>query len=104
MGGFDPSALMRQAQEIQAQMVKAQEEFERSTVEATAGGGAVKVVLQGNHKVQSITIDPEVIDPDDAEMLQDLVMSAFNEALDKLEAKRGEVMGPIAGGPKLPGM
>lgn len=103
MGGFGPD-LLRQAQEIQNQMLKAQADFEASTVEASAGGGAVKVVLQGNHKVQSITIAPEVIDPDDAEMLQDLVVAAFNECVDTLEAKKAEAMGPLAGGLKLPGM
>ena len=102
-GGFGPD-LLKQAQEIQNQMVKAQEEFENSTMEAAAGGGAVKVVMQGNHKVQSITIAPEVVDPDDVEMLQDLVMAAVNECIDKLEAKRSELMGPLAGGLKLPGM
>jgi DNA-binding YbaB/EbfC family protein len=103
MGGFGPD-LLRQAQEIQNQMLKAQAEFEASTVEASAGGGAVKVVLQGNHKVQSIAIAPEVVDPDDVDMLQDLVMAAFNECIDKLEAARSEAMGPLAGGLKLPGM
>ncbi len=103
MGGFGPD-LLKQAQEIQNQMLKAQTEFETATMEATAGGGAVKVVMQGNHKVHSITIEPEVIDPDDVEMLQDLVMAAVNECIDKLEAKRSEMMGPLAGGLKLPGI
>jgi DNA-binding protein YbaB len=61
-------------------------------------------VLLGNHKVQSITIEPEVVDPDDVEMLQDLVIAAFNECIDKLEARRAETMGPLAGGLKLPGL
>ena len=103
MGGFGPD-LLRQAQQMQEQMLKAQAEFEASTVEASAGGGAVKVVMQGNQKVQSITIQPDVVDPDDVEMLQDLVMAAVNEAVDKLEAKRAEAMGPLAGGLKLPGL
>ena len=102
-GGLGPDFL-RQAQEIQNQIMKAQAEFEESTVEASAGGGVVTVVLQGNHKVKAVTIEPEVVDPDDVEMLQDLIMAAFNECIDKLEAKRGEVMGPLAGGLKLPGM
>lgn len=102
-GGFGPD-LLRQAQELQNQMLKAQQEFETATVEASAGGGAVKVELLGNHKVQSITIQPEVVDADDVEMLQDLIMAAFNECIDKLEARRTEVMGPLAGGLKLPGM
>ncbi len=102
-GGFGPD-LLKQAQELQNQMMKAQAEFEAATVEASAGGGAVKVVLLGNHKVQSITIAPAVVDAEDVEMLQDLVMAAFNECIDKLEAKRTETMGPLAGGLKLPGM
>lgn len=102
-GGFGPD-LLRQAQELQNQLLKAQTEFEASTTEATAGGGAVKVELLGNHKVKAITIAPEVVDPDDVAMLQDLVMAAFNECIDKLEAKRAETMGPLAGGLKLPGM
>ncbi|MFN8558198.1 MAG: YbaB/EbfC family nucleoid-associated protein [Dehalococcoidia bacterium] len=102
-GGFGPD-LLRQAQEIQNQMMKAQAEFEASTIEASAGGGAVKVVLQGNHKVKEIVIAREVVDPDDVDMLQDLVMAAFNECIDKLEAKRTETMGPLASGLKLPGM
>lgn len=102
-GGFGAD-LLKQAQEIQAQMLKAQAEFEASTVEASAGGGAVTVALQGNHKVKAITIAPEVVDPDDVEMLQDLIIAAFNECIDKLEAKRAETMGPLAGSLKLPGM
>ncbi len=102
-GGLGPD-LLKQAQEIQNQLLKAQQEFEASTIEATAGGGAVKVELQGNHKIKAITIAPEVVDPDDVEMLQDLIVAAFNECLDKLEAKRAEMMGPLAGGLKLPGL
>lgn len=102
-GGLSPD-LLRQAQELQNQMLKAQAEFEASTVEASAGGGAVKVVLQGNHKVKAITIAPEVVDPDDVEMLQDLIIAAVNECVDKLEAKRAEILGPLAGGLKLPGL
>lgn len=102
-GGFGPD-LLRQAQELQNQLLKAQAEFEASTVEATAGGGAVRVVLQGNHKLKEIQIAPEVVDPADVEMLQDLVIAAVNECVDKLEAKRAETMGPLAGGLKLPGL
>ena len=103
LGGLGGDFL-RQAQMLQEQMVKAQEEFEASTVEASAGGGAVTVAVQGNHKVQAITIAPEVVDPDDVEMLQDLIMAAFNECIDKLEAARAEKMGPLAGGLQLPGL
>jgi DNA-binding YbaB/EbfC family protein len=102
LGGFGPD-LLRQAQEIQNQMLKAQAELEASTVTATAGGGAVAVELYGNHKLKAITIAPEVVDPADVEMLQDLIIAAVNEGIDKLEAKRSEIMGPLAGGLKLPG-
>ncbi len=102
-GGLGPD-LLRQAQELQNQMLKAQQEFEASTVEASAGGGAVNVVMLGNHRLQSLTIDREVVDPDDVEMLQDLVVAAVNECIEKLEAKRTETMGPLAGGLKLPGL
>jgi DNA-binding YbaB/EbfC family protein len=103
LGGI-PQDLLRQAQEMQTALMKAQEEFETTVVEATAGGGAVTVAMQGNHKVQSVTIRPEVVDPDDVEMLQDLVIAAFNECIDKVEAKRSETMNPLAGGLKLPGL
>jgi DNA-binding YbaB/EbfC family protein len=102
MGGMD--ALLRQAQEMQAQLLKAQEEFAQTTIEASAGGGMVKVALKGNQTVESVTIDPEAVDPDDVEMLQDLIVAAMNEALDKLQKQQAEMMGPLAGGLKLPGM
>lgn len=102
MGGMD--ALLRQAQEMQAQLLKAQEEFAQTTVEASAGGGMVKVALKGNQRVESVTIDPEAVDPDDVEMLQDMIVAAMNEALEKLQQKQAEMMGPLAGGLQLPGL
>jgi nucleoid-associated protein EbfC len=102
MGGMD--ALLRQAQEMQAKLVQAQEEFANSSIEASAGGGMVKVVLKGNRKVESVTIDPEAVDPDDVEMLQDLIVAALNEAMEKLEKQQAEVLGPLAGGLQLPGL
>jgi len=102
MGGMD--ALLKQAQQMQEQLLKAQEEVAEKTIEASAGGGMVKVVIKGNQKVESITIDPEAVDPDDIEMLQDLIVAAINEALDRVQAEQSEMMGPLAGGLKLPGM
>jgi DNA-binding YbaB/EbfC family protein len=102
MGGME--ALLKQAQQMQEQLLKAQEEFAERNIEATAGGGIVKVVLKGNQTVQSITIDPEAVDPDDVEMLQDLIVAAMNEALEKLQKEQSAMMGPLAGGLQLPGL
>jgi hypothetical protein len=102
MGGME--GLLRQAQEMQAKLLQAQEEFAQTTIEGSAGGGMVKVTVKGNQRVQSVAIDPEAVDPEDVEMLQDLIVAAVNEALEKLQAKQSEVMGPLAGGLQLPGM
>lgn len=102
LGGME--GLLKQAQMMQEQMAKAQEEFASASIEASSGGGMVTVVLKGSQKVESITIDPEAIDPDDVEMLQDLIVAAMNEALEKLQKQQAEMMGPLAGGLKLPGM
>lgn len=102
MGGME--GLLRQAQQMQEDLLKAQEAFAETSIEATAGGGMVKVVVKGNQKLESITIDPEAVDPEDVEMLQDLIVAAVNEAFDKLQKQRDEQMAPLAGGLKLPGM
>ena len=102
MGGME--GLLKQAQQMQEQLLKAQEEFADTSIEASAGGGMVKVVIKGSQKVESVTIDPEAVDPDDVEMLQDLIVAAMNEALEKLQQKQAEMMGPLAGGLKLPGL
>ncbi len=96
--------MMRQAQQMQAQMAKIQEELAEARSEASAGGGAVKVVVIGGSKVESIIIDPEVVDPEDVEMLQDLVLAAVNEALDTAQAEASEKMGAITGGLNIPGL
>ena len=95
---------LRQAQQLQARLDQAQRELETETVEASSGGGAVRVVCTGKQKVQSVTIDPAAVDPDDVEMLQDLVLAAVNEAMEKVLALASERMGAITGGIKLPGM
>ena len=96
--------MMRQAQQIQKQMLKLQEEIENATVEATAGGGVVKAVVSGNMKLQSITIDPDVVSPEDVDMLEDLVTAAVNEALDKAQQLAAEKMGALTGGMIPPGL
>ena len=80
-GGFDVNALMKQAQQMQEQMLQAQEKLKDETVEASAGGGMVKVTMGGDLTLRSITIDPEAVDPEDVELLQDMVQAAVNDAL-----------------------
>jgi nucleoid-associated protein EbfC len=93
--------MMRQ---MQARLNKIQEELEAKTVEASAGGGAVTVVANGQLRVQSVTIDPEVVDPEDVEMLQDLVIAATNEALGKAQEMATQQLSALTGGLKIPGM
>ena len=96
------NALLKQAQQMQAEMVKAQESLAEETVEASAGGGMVKVTMTGDIKLQSIQIDPEAIDPDDADMLSDMVLAAVNEAIRSAQELATSKMGGITGG--MPGM
>ena len=96
--------MMRQAKQLQKNMEKMQEELESSTVEATAGGGAVKVVVTGAMKLESLTIDPDAIDPDDVEMLQDMVIAAVNEGLEKAQQMATKNMASLTGGLKIPGL
>lgn len=95
------SNMMRQ---MQARLAKIQEELERETVEASAGGGAVSVVMTGQQRVQAVRIDPAAIDPDDVEMLQDLVVAAMNEALVKSQELAAKRLGALTGGLKIPGL
>ena len=96
--------LLKQAQQMQARLAKAQEELENETVQASSGGGAVTVVATGKQSIESVTIDPAAVDPDDVEMLQDLVLTAVNEALAKSQQLASERIGSVTGGLKLPGM
>jgi len=96
--------IMKQAQKFQTKMAKLQEELSDRTVEASAGGGMVTVVANGGQDVLSISIDPEVVDPDDVEMLQDLIMAAVNDALNKAKAMMNEEMGQLTKGMNIPGM
>ncbi|MCX8251124.1 MAG: YbaB/EbfC family nucleoid-associated protein [Dehalococcoidia bacterium] len=96
--------MLRQAQQMQAQMAKIQEELAEARNEATAGGGVVKVTVIGGSKVESIEIAPEVVDPEDIEMLQDLVIAAVNEAMDTAQAEAAKKMSAITGGLNIPGL
>ncbi|ADI00842.1 MAG TPA: YbaB/EbfC family nucleoid-associated protein [Syntrophothermus lipocalidus] len=95
--------MMKQAQKMQQEMMKLQEELKERTVEASAGGGAVKVTVTGSQELVSISIAPEVVDPDDVEMLQDLVLAAVNEGLNKAREMAKSEMAKITGGVTLPG-
>jgi len=96
--------LMKQAQQMQARMAKMQEEVGKRTVEAAAGGGMVKVVANGKQEILSIAMEPEVVDPDDIEMLQDLILAAVNQALRESQAMMTDEMSKLTGGLKIPGL
>jgi len=97
-GGGGMNNLMKQAQKMQRDMEKLKEELGNMTVEATAGGGAIKVVANCHKVIKEMIIDPAVVDPDDVEMLQDLVMAAVNECIEKAEEKSASEMNKITGG------
>lgn len=96
--------IMKQAQQFQAKMAKLQEELGAKTVEASAGGGMVSVVVNGKQELLSIEIEKEVIDPEDRDMLQDLVMAAVNDGLSKARDMMNEGMGALTKGMNIPGM
>ena len=96
--------LMKQAQQFQAKMAKLQDELGDQTVEASSGGGMVTVTANGKQEIISVHIDPEVIDPDDVEMLQDLVMAAVNDALGRAKDMVNEEMGKLTKGLNIPGI
>jgi hypothetical protein len=96
--------IMKQAQMMQQKMAKLQEEAAQQTAEATAGGGAVTAMVNGKNQILSLAIKKEAVDPEDVEMLQDLIMAAVNEALAKVHAEMAEQMGKITGGLNIPGL
>jgi len=101
MGG-NMNNLMKQAQKLQKQMEEAQKDLETKEFEASVGGGAVTVRVSGKKELKDIIIKPEVVDPDDVEMLQDLVLTAVNEALKKAEEETNSSMGKLTGGLNIP--
>jgi DNA-binding YbaB/EbfC family protein len=108
-GGFQGGGMgnmnnmIKQAQKMQKDMMKVQEELEQRQIEASAGGGAITVVVTGKKELVSIIIKPEVVDPEDVEMLQDLILAAVNEAIRKAEEMVSSEMGKLTGGLGLPG-
>ena len=96
--------MMKQAQQLQTKMMKMQEELADKTIEASAGGGMVKVVANGKQQVVSLEIEKEVVDPDDVEMLQDLVLAAVNDALAKSQEMVSSEMSKLTGGLNIPGL
>lgn len=105
MGGMpmNMNNLVKQAQKMQKQMEKMQEELGDKTIETTAGGGAIKVVINGKKEIKEIKINPEVVDSDDVEMLEDLIVSAVNEAIRQAEEMTSTEMNKITGGLNMPG-
>ncbi|MDD4688214.1 MAG: YbaB/EbfC family nucleoid-associated protein [Eubacteriales bacterium] len=103
MGG-NMNNMMKQAQKMQQDMMKMQQELEAKEIEASAGGGAVTVRVTGKKQITAITLSPEVVDPDDIEMLQDLIMVAVNDAINKIEEEASSKMGKLTGGMNIPGL
>ncbi|KMO87596.1 nucleoid-associated protein [Megasphaera cerevisiae DSM 20462] len=104
MFGGNMQGMMKKVQKMQKEMKKLQDELKQRTVEATVGGGALTIVMSGEKNVESVHIDPSIIDPEDAEMLEDLVVAAVNEANKKVDEMMAQEMGKITGGMNLPGM
>jgi hypothetical protein len=96
--------MLKQAQDLQKRMAQMQEELEERTVEASAGGGVVSVVVSGKMHVESIIIDPDAVDPEDVELLQDMVLAAVNDGLEKAQDMVGKEMSALTGGLKIPGL
>lgn len=103
-GGMNQAAMMKQAQKMQQEMLRMQEEIENKTYSATAGGGVVTAAVNGKHEVVNLQIDPEAVDPDDVEMLQDMVIAAVNEAMRAADADAASNMSRLTGGLNLGGL
>ncbi len=103
-GGMNQAAMMKQAQKMQQEMLRMQEEMENKTYSATAGGGVVTASANGKHEVVDLRIDPEAVDPDDVEMLQDMVIAAVNEAMRAADADAANNMSRLTGGLNLGGL
>ena len=103
-GGMNQAAMMRQAQKMQQDMLRMQEEMERKTWSATAGGGMVTATVNGKHELVNLEIKEEAVDPDDVEMLQDMIMAAVNEAMRTADAEASQNMARLTGGLNLGGL
>ncbi len=103
-GGMNQAAMMKQAQKMQQEMLRMQEEMENRTYSATSGGGMVTATVSGKHQVVGIEIKPEAVDPDDVEMLQDMIIAAVNEAMRTADNEANENMARLTGGLNLGGL
>ena len=103
-GGMNQAAMMKQAQKLQQEMLRMQQEQEAATYTAKAGGGMVSATVNGKHEVVDLMINPEAVDPDDVEMLQDMVMAAVNEAMRTADAAAANNMSKLTGGLNLGGL
>ena len=103
-GGMNHAAMMKQAQKMQQEMLRMQEEMENKTYSATAGGGMVTAEVSGKHQIVNLTIKEEAVDPDDVEMLQDMIIAAVNEAMRVAEADAANNMSRLTGGLNLGGL
>ena len=103
-GGMNQAAMMKQAQKMQQEMLRMQQEMESKTYTAAAGGGMVKATVNGKHEVVDLMINPEAVDPDDVEMLQDMVIAAVNEAMRTADAESANNMSRLTGGLNLGGL
>lgn len=104
MGGGNMNNLLKQAQKMQQDMQEKQKDIETKEFTSSVGGGVVKVSVNGRKEIKSLEIKPEVVDPDDIETLQDLIVSAFNEAVKKADEAMSSEMGKLTGGMNIPGM
>lgn len=96
------AGMMKKVQKLQAEMTKMQEELKKQTIDVSAGGGAVKVTISGEKQIKALKIDPSAVDPEDVEMLEDLISAAVNEALKKVDDMMTQEMGKLTGGLNLP--
>lgn len=103
-GGMNQAAMMKQAQKMQQEMLRMQEEMENKTYSATSGGGMVTAEVNGKHEVVNLTVKPEAVDPDDVEMLQDMIMAAVNEAMRTADTEAANNMSRLTGGLNLGGL
>ena len=103
-GGMNQAAMMKQAQKMQQEMLRMQEEMESKTYSATTGGGMVTATVTGKHELQDLKINPEAVDPDDVDMLQDMVIAAVNEAMRAADADSAQNMSRLTGGLNLGGL
>ena len=104
MGGMNMNQMMKQAQKMQKQMAELQEQQAARTFEVSSGGGAVKILINGEKQISELTLSPDVVDPDDIEMLQDLIITAVNEAIRQVDEAANSQMSKITGGMSLPGL